>query len=100
MDRMPTPVKHRNDEEDMEITASATPPGSEKPSRKSQLFENSLKPLLTPDKWTNLTIFLKYAEYGKQYASICRNARPKTNMQNSDMFIFCILVIYMHPRLC
>ncbi len=70
--------KHRNDEEDMEtrITAPATPPGSEKSIRKSQLFENSLKPLLTPDKWTNLTIFFenmqnmanKMQQYAEKYA--------------------------------
>jgi hypothetical protein len=63
----------------------------------------------------------KYAEYSKKYAKNMQNmtknmqndmqnmqkicklekiCNPVWNMQNSDMFIFCILVIYMHSPLC
>ncbi len=83
MDRMPTPVKHRNDEENIKITAPAIPPGSEKSSRKSQLFENSLKPLLTPDKWTNFPICLENLH---DMTKICSNMQKniQENIHNME----------------
>ena len=86
---------------------------------RSQFFhsENSLKHLLTPDKWTNLTIFYiymqnmerKYAaicreicrnmqeyaeQYAEQYAEICKKICIRiNNMQMSYYYILCIFCI-------
>jgi hypothetical protein len=59
MDRTPTPAKRRQDDEEMEITTSEL---GRSPAFLFQLFENSLKPLLTPDKGTTLTIFCIYMQ--------------------------------------
>ena len=54
---------------------------------------------------------LQYAEYAEYepctiilhiilHIYVRKYASPKINMQNSSLFIFCILVIYMHRPLC